>query len=181
MMEQQMQPQQAPQTVVFSDSSQSNATLYEKIRPDETVEVLRNRLMGKEYKENKWQILPYMEGKALSEKGAFELATLMLPASNPTVTISKLNDKEIRERTLSITKTAMKMCLKNWKEYNIWGSDKFAFIKEVVQTNTFVSLKLPDGAGGRALIAGTSEFKHTTTPQQSENKGIGGFLARIKR
>lgn len=165
-----------PQKVVMSDNYIAHSDLLEKIRPDEIVEVLKRRFMGQEFVNGEWVVNPLMKDKGLTEKGAYELATLMLSASSQNVAISKLNDREIRERTKAIIKTAMQMCLRNWKEYGITGSDRFGFIKDIIHTNTFVTLKQPEGAGIQKLIGGT----HDVRLQESENKAPDFFQKLLR-
>lgn len=160
-----------PPPIFMGDNSSPHGDLLEKIRPDEIVEVLKMRFMGKEWKNGQWIENPYMKDKALTELGAYEIATLMLSASSQNVAISKLNDREIRERTRAMIKTAMQMCLRNWREYGIKGADRFTFIKDIIHTNTFVTLKQPEGAGIQKLIGGT----HDVRLSESESKGSDFF------
>ena len=162
----QPQPQQQ---ILMSDSfgGQAHGDLLEKIRPDEIVETMKRRLMGQEFVNGHWVVNPALKDKALTEKGAFEIASLMLTASSQNVAISKLKDNEIRERTRNIIRTAMEMCLRNWEEYGIKGSDRFKFVKEIVHTNTFVTLKQPEGAGIQKLIGGTHDVRLAETENQN--------------
>lgn len=133
------------------------ADLLEKIKPDLIVEVLLHRLMGEERINNKWIKVPGLAHRALSITGAWDIATLMLSASNQNVSISKLKDRDIRNRTQSIVATAIRMCLRNWKEYGITGSDQIHFVKEIVFNNTFITLKHPDEAGIQRLLKDTTQ------------------------
>lgn len=163
---------------MFMSSDHPHGDLLEKIRPDEIVEVIKKRLMGMEFIDGKWVVNPALKDKALTEKGAFEIATIMLSASSQNVSISKLKDAEIRERTKYIIKTVMEMCLRNWREYGINGSDRFKFIKEIVQTNTYVTLKQPEGAGIQKLLGGTYDVQLRENDSGGEK---GGVLSRVLR
>lgn len=155
------------------------ADLLEKIRPDEIVDIYRNRLLGKQFVNGQWVDVPALQNRKLSELGAWEIANLMLSASSQNVAISNLKDKEIKDRTISIVKTALKMSIRNWKEYGITSADQFYFIKEIVFTNTFVTLKQPEGEGIRKLIKGTTSEMRTVQDQpKPEKKGI---LSRFVR
>jgi len=131
------------------------ADLLEKIRPDEIVEIIRNRLMGKEFINGKWTEIQELQDRALTRKGAWEISTLMLSVSSRNVSISKLKDDEIRKRTLNICKQAQIMCLKNWEEYGITGTDQLGFVHEIVMSNTLITLKQPEGEGIRKMLMGT--------------------------
>lgn len=128
------------------------ADLLDKIKPDLIVEVIRNKLMGKEFENGKWVERPELKSRAISALGAWDISNLMIGASSQNVSLSKLNDAEIRARTLSISKTAQLMCLKNWKEYGLKGRDQLSYVNEIVFTNTFITLKQPEGGGIRKLI-----------------------------
>ena len=155
---------QEPQRVVMTDNYVAQGDLLEKIRPDEIVEVMKRRLMGYEWRDNMWKLNTSLQARALTEEGATAISTLMLSASSQNVAISKLNDREIRERTRALIKTAMRMCLRNWESYGIKGADIFYYIKDIIHTNTFVTLKQPEGAGIQKLIGGT----HDVRLQESE-------------
>lgn len=148
-----------PQRVVMAENYVAQGDLLEKIRPDEIVEVMKRRLMGQEWIEGKWIVKKELQGRALTEEGATAISTLMLSASSQNVAISKLNDREIRERTKALIKTSMRMCLRNWEAYGIKGADMFYYIKDIIHTNTFVTLKQPEGAGIQKLIGGTHDVR----------------------
>ena len=155
------------------------ADLLEKIRPDLIVEVIRNRLLGKEFIEGVWVVQPFLQDRALTEKGAWDIANLMLGVSSQNVAISKLSNDEIRERALSISKTAQYMCLKNWEEYGIKGADQLYFIHELVFSNTFITLKQPEGEGIRKMLMGTIQ-ESSMKSENNERRG-GGFSLFPKR
>lgn len=163
------QEQSMNQPMVMMDNQVAHGDLLEKIRPDDIVDIIKRRLMGQEWLNGKWVVIKCLQDKSLTEKGAFEIATIMLSASSQNVSISKLNDREIRERTRSIVKTVMQMCLRNWEEYGINGSDRFHFIKEIVHTNTFVTLKQPEGAGIQKLIGGTHDVRLSESEHKAPN------------
>ena len=151
--------------------------LMDKINPDAIVEVIRHKLMGEEYINGVWTKLPQLKDCAISFKGAWDIANLMLSVSSRNVSISKLKDHEIRQRTLKVARTAVSMMLRNWKEYNISGSDQIEFVYQIVFSNTFITLKQPEGEGIRKMIMGTTSENIVHTDQNQENKG--GLLSRI--
>lgn len=132
------------------------ADVIDKIRPEKTVEEIRMRLLGKMKVDGEWVAHSAMSKRALSEIGAWEISLLMLPASSQNTAMTKLDDTQIRARLLNLSKTAQKMCLRNWKEYNIKGIDQLHFVHEIVFTNTLASLNQPEGAGMRNFIGNIS-------------------------
>ena len=145
------EPLAPPMAVAPNDK----ADLLDKIKPDAIVEVIRQRLLGKELIGGVWKTNPELESRALTPIGAWDIANLMLGVSSQNVAISKLDDRTIRTRALSIAKTAQYMCLKNWKSYGIKGKDQLYFVHELVFSNTFITLKQPEGEGIRKLLMGT--------------------------
>ena len=155
------------------------ADLLDKIKPDLIVEVIRHKLMGEEFLNNKWIKIPSLQNRAISELGAWEISNLMLSASSQNIALSKLKDHEIRYRTLSIIKTAQHMAIRNWREYGITGSDQLEFIHEIVMTNTFITLKQPEGGGIRALIQNTTSENRQVAVQET-NRGFPFFRPKLK-
>lgn len=149
------------------------ADLLDKLQPSKVVEEIRRRLLGQELVNGKWVVHPYMKMRALSEVGAWEISLLMLPASSQNVAMTKLDSTQIKNRLLNIARTAQKMCMRNWKEYNIKGIDQLWFVHEIVFTNTLASLNQPEGEGIRKLlgIMGSADF----TPQEQEPMGLQVF------
>jgi len=166
-----------PSSVMQSDK----ADLLEKIDPTLIVETIRNRLMGKIFSNGEWVEIPSLQDRAISEKGAWDISNLMLAVSSQNVAISKLKDDEIRDRAFNLTKTAVHMCLKNWKEYGITGKDQLAFIKEIVFSNTFITLKQPEGEGIRKMLMGTIQESKVRQENETDNRGMLGNLFRKKR
>ena len=159
-------------------SQGEKADLLEKIRPDIIVETIRNRLLGREFVNGMWTTQEYLQDRALTEKGAADIANLMLAVSSQNVSISKLKDDEIRARTLSIVKTAQYMCLKNWKEYGIKGSDQLHFVHEIVMSNTFITLKQPEGEGIRKMLMGTRQDVHSFSDEPKKKWNLFGKRSR---
>lgn len=173
---------QSPMTGFYPMSHQTNlpsekADLIDKIRADTIVTTLKHLFMGEELVRGKWESNPALKSRALTEAGASALTILMLSASSQNVSISRLSDDDIRERTKSIVHTAMKMCIRNWKEFGVLGSDQISFVKEIVLTNTFVTLKQPEGGSIQKLVMGT---QHEQRLIQSEEKK-SGIIDRVFR
>jgi hypothetical protein len=175
----QEQPQSAPYyqpTIMPSEK----ADLFDKINPDDVVAQLKWVMMGYEYNAQKmqWERIKEYSSRALTKLGAMQIAGLMLSVSSKNVTISKLNDGEIRDRTKALIRTAMNMCLRNWKEYGIKTPDQIFFIKEIILSNTFITLKQPENAGVRQFIQGTTQESVIRQEHPQNKGGITGFLFR---
>ena len=163
-----------------SMSRSDKADILDRIKPDLIVEIIRHKLMGEELIDGKWVALPNLQNRSLSEVGAWDIANLMLPVSSPNVSISKLKDEEIKARSLSIARTAQHLCLKNWKEYGISGTDQLEFVHQIVFSNTFITLKQPQDGGIRDLIKGIAQ-ESTVTTRSEGNQDKRGFFRRNGR
>ena len=168
------QPSYPPVGFGMSDK----ADLLDKINPSAIVETIRHKLMGEELVDGEWVKIQVLQERALTQKGAWDIANLMLGVSSQNVSISKLKDQEIRDRTLNLIKTVQYMCLKNWREYGIKGSDQLYFVHQIVFSNTFITLKQPEGEGIRKLIGGIIDERHV---QQMQEPKRGGFLNMFRR
>ena len=159
----------------------SKADLLEKIKPELAIETIKQKLMGREWNEQKHEWVPNLALKkmALTEEGATAITNLMFPASSQNVSLSNLKDEEIKKRMLSIIKTAMKMCLDNVHEYGITSSSQYYFIRELIHTNTLVVLKQSENEGIRRLINSTiSENRNYNTMGEEKKGGILGLFRR---
>ena len=152
-----------------SSGRSDKADLLDKIRPDVIVETIRHKLMGEELIGGKWISLPELKDRSLTKLGAWDIANLMLGVSSQNVALSKLNDHEIRERTLSLIKATQHMLLTNWTKYGIKGVDQLEFVHQIVISNTFITLKQPEHGGIRDLIKNTTNENRNVT--MDENKG----------
>ena len=156
---------------------EGKADLLDRIRPDAIVEIIQNKLMGKEFKNGEWVDNPILKRRALTEQGAFEIANLMLSVSSQNVSISKLKDDEIKKRTREIVVTAQCMALDNWRDYGIKHCDQLRFIHQIVISNTLITLKQSENEGIRKLLMGTIQEQSLN---QTANNG-GGVLINLFR
>jgi len=158
--------------------SSEKSDLYAKIDPQRIVDYLKYKLMGYEFDSEKMEWYAPKWKKGLTEMGAAEITTLMLPVSSKNVLISKLTDDEIRERTKYIVKTAIKMCMMNWKSYGITGSDQIYLVKEIVLSNTFITLKQPENAGAREFLGKSSSENKQIMEDSSKPAGFLGLFRK---
>lgn len=166
---------QSPALVLPSE----RADLLDKIQPTLIVDIIYHRLMGEVEHNGRWIKRPELQVRALTELGAWDIATLMTPVSSQNVSLSKLKDSEIRARALSIAKTTQEMCLRNWKEYGIKGTDQLRFVHEIVFSNTFITLKQPEGEGIRRMLKDTMTAEITDPYGGEQQKG--GMMNLFRR
>ena len=145
---------QAPPMAMFPN--QDKASIIEKINPDEIVELLRQRLMGKmeNPKTGLFEYIPNLKDNAISEIGAWDLSNLILSVSNSNTSLSKLDDKTIRLRAYGVTERSVHMMISNWREYKITNRAQIGFIAEIMYNLTFIVLKMADAEGIRKMIMG---------------------------
>lgn len=160
--------------------SSEKADLYDKIRPEDVVEALKNYLMGYEWDKQKqeWRLNKNFNTVALTELGAWQLSTLLLSISNKSTSISKLKDTDIRPRVTSVVRTAMKMCLRNWEEYGIRSPEQLLYIKEIVLSLSFIMLKQPENAGVRTFIQGVTQESRVIQEQPKKEGALGAIFRR---
>ena len=170
------QPQAPPQPYMRSEK----ADFLDKIDPTKIVEIVRHRLMGERLDESGcWVIDNALVSRSLTAVGASDLCNLTLPAASQNVSITRLKDHEIKSRALSISETAQRMCLKNWKEYGITGTDQLYFVHEMIFTTVFVTLKQSEGGWIGNLIKGTMQEHRTVNDgARQESRRKFGFFRR---
>jgi len=152
------------------------ASIIEKINPDEIVELIRMRLMGKmrDSQTGEWNTIDALKNNAISELGAWEITNLILSISNANTSLSKLKDMEIRKRAYSVMTKAVGMMVANFREYHITNTAQLGYVAEIVFSITFITLKMADAEGIRKMITSMySESKNFV--EQSEQKGRSLF------
>ena len=142
---------------------QDRADILRSISPDRHPEILRKRFLG-EYEENgqiKRIALP--EVCKLSEVGAWDLTTSLLGFGSIGTSISKLDDREIKNRLYRITKEALYKSLARWRIYNINDVSMFYTIKEITFTQALTILKQADDASIQELLKGVVHEQRSFT------------------
>ena len=160
-------------TIMPSDK----ADLYGKIDPSQIVEELKYLLMGFQMNIQKGIWEKQKGSKGISEVGANEISTLMLSVSSRNGVISSLKDDDIRKRTKFITNRAVKMCVSNWKEYEI-TAEQIRWVKELVMSNTFITLKQCEEGGVRRFLGATSQEQKTILEQPKPQGIVSGIFRR---
>ncbi len=135
-------------------NSNDKASIIERINPDEIVELIRMRLMGKMRDEQtgKWVTNKNLKDNAISEIGAWDISNLILSVSNANTSLSKLDDKTIRKRAYSLMEKGVYMMLCNWREYKITNTAQLGYVAEIVFSIAFITLKMADSEGIRKMI-----------------------------
>lgn len=157
-------------------SPQSKAELIDKIKPEAMVEIIRHRLLGQEWINNKWETIEALKKRKLSEVGAWEISNLMLGVSSINISVSKLKDKEIKERAYRIAKSAQRMMIANWKEYGVTNTSQFFYVHEIVFSNTLAVLKQADEASIQDLLKATVYEQRQVNTQKEQG---GQKLSRM--
>lgn len=170
-----------PQMTNYSD----RADLIEKIKPEAMVEIIRQRLLGKEFLGNKWVEVPALKERKLTEIGAWEIANLMLGVSSINISISKLDDREIKERAFRIAKSAQRMLICNWRDYGVHNVSQFYYVHEIVFSNTLAVLKQADAASIQDLLKNTVRGNigdnMMMRPKESTGRRIGRMLGLVSQ
>ncbi len=72
----------------------------------------------------------------------------------------------------------MKMCLRNWKEYGIRSPEQLHYLKDIILSIAFITLKQPEGAGVRTFIQGVTQENRIV---QESPKKEGAISAMFRR
>lgn len=147
---------------------QNKAELIDKIKPEAMVEIIRNRLLGKQWVNNEWVTVKSLKDRSLSEIGAWEISNLMLGVSSINISISKLTDREIKERAYRIARTAQYMMISNWKMYKLQSISQFYYVHEIVFSNTLAVLKQADKASIQELLKSTIHETRSISSNEKE-------------
>lgn len=151
------------------------ADLIDKIKPEPVVELIRNRLMGKELINGEWMDVKALKDRKLTDVGAWEISNLLQGVSHIGVTISKFKDQEIKKRVRGITKTAQIMLVQNFELYGIKNTAQMRFVHEIVFTTAYALLKQADEASIQDLLGKVvQENRHIAM------EGKVGKLQKIK-
>lgn len=160
-------------------AGQIKADLIDKIKPEVMVEIIRNRLLGRELTNQGWIDVPALRDRRLTEVGAWEIANLMLGVSSINVSISKLDNTEIKKRLKSIARSAQLMLVANWQKYGLKNTAQQYYVHEIVFSNTLAVLKQADTASIQELLKGTiHEARSYGSGEQKEtfSKKVGRVL-----
>jgi hypothetical protein len=149
------------------------ADLIDKIKPEPVVELIRNKLLGRNLVNGEWVEVQALKDRKLTEVGAWEIANLLQGVSHIGVTISKLKDSEIRKRTFSICRTAQLMLVQNFEIYGIRNTAQLRYVHEILFTSVFALLKQADEAGLQELLG--------KVVQENRNINVEGKSSKLSK
>jgi len=168
-----------PQMTQFTD----RGDLIEKIKPEFVVEIIRQKLLGKEFINGQWIDVPALKDRRLTEVGAWELANIMLGTSTISVSISKFKERRINDRAFNITRSAILMMLENWRRYGIQTVSHFYYISEILFSNTIAVLSQAEGGSIQELLKGTVKGSigdpYMTPHKEGVSRKIGRMLGLV--
>lgn len=170
-----VRPTSSPTFPPVANVNQQKADLLDKIRPEDVIVEMRHNLMGEELVNGKWIEVEALKELALTKLGAWQISNLMLAPSNKNISISKLDDHEIRARALSIAGTAQKMMLDHWKEFGIKNTSQLWYVHQIIFTIAYITLKQCEGAGVRKMIIGTTTETRMVNQQEKPRRSWGLF------
>ena len=176
-MEQQMEEYDVQSPIgAYPVDGTGRADLLDKIRPEKVIEVIKNKLMGRELdlRTNKWVENKLLSEDAVSELCANDMSILILSVSNPNTSISKLKDQEIRKRAYSIMETSISMLLTNWEKYELTNASQLSYVSDIVYSLVFITMKQADNEGIRKMIVGTRSEIHQVQETPNQNKSMFG-------
>lgn len=172
---------QVPQGMQRADNRLGD--FVDKIAPDVAVEKFRRKLMGEEFVDGHWVKIASLQKDAISEKGAWDIANLMSSSGGSiNMTISKLNENQIRERIRYLIKELLITCIANWsaEDYNLSNSAKLYQIKSMVLGNAVGGMNQAGGGSIQELFKTTVQENRMISSEKKEpNKlarlfGFGG-------
>jgi hypothetical protein len=131
------------------------ADLIDKIKPEQVVEVIRNRLLGKEFINGEWKDVVALNDFKLTEIGAWEISNLMLGIGNISTSISKLNGEAINRRLRNLTRSTQITLITNWRRYGIRNKAHFYHIHEIMFSHAWVVLNQAGDASIQELLKAT--------------------------
>lgn len=159
-------------------SKSDRADLIDKIKPEQVVELIRQRLMGKEFKDNQWVDVKALQNRKLTEAGAWEVSNYVLGVASIATSISKLKDHEIKLRLRNLTKAVQRSLVANWHEsdFNIKNTSMLHYVHQIVFSVCLVVLKQADEASIQELLKATVTENRNVNTERKE-----GTLSRVKR
>jgi len=151
------------------------ADLIKEIKTEQIIEMVRQRLMGKEWINGNWQSINSLKEQALTEEGAFLLSNLLLGVANFAIALSKWNDEEIKKRARNIARTAQIMLVTNWISFGLKSTSQQYYVHDIIFTTAYAVLKQADEASIQELLKSTV-YENRQVAQQKER-----MTQRIKR
>jgi len=165
-----------PQDGVPQPSRGDRADLLDKIKPDLIIDVIRNRLLGKEWDGGEWVKVPALTEFALTERGAWEISNLMLGVSSLNTSVSRLKEEVIKSRLRRIAKDTQFLLIAHWREYGIRNSAQFYFVHNIVFTNAMTVLFQAGDGSIQELLKGTVYENRNVNTEKKEPSRLRRIL-----
>lgn len=144
------------------------ADLIDKIKPDPVVEMIRQRLLGREWNGSEWKPIQALKAYALTERGAWEISNLMLGVSNVSTSVSKLKEEVIKARLKRIAKDAQLLLVAHWREYGIRNTAQQYYVHNLVFTNALTVLFQAGEGSIQELLKGTVQENRNINTEKKE-------------
>ena len=145
------------------------ADLFEKIKPEQVITEMRNRLMGRDFINERWIDVKQLGGISISEQGAWEISNLMFTVSNQSVSLSNLTEKKVERLALETAREGMYRMVSNWRQYGITSASQIRLIGRMILNTSRITLMQAMNEGIRVLLKGTMQEQRSII--DSERKG----------
>jgi hypothetical protein len=122
------------------------ADMMIQMKPEQVVEMIRMKLLGKEWVKNKWEDVGYLTGHSLTNLGAWKVTDQLLAIANTSTMTTKLADHEIKRRLRSVSKTLVVSMIKNWRSWGLKDVSMIGQVKEIVFSVGLVVMKQSEDA-----------------------------------
>jgi hypothetical protein len=152
------------------------ADFVDKIKPEGIVEIIRHKLMGEEFIDSKWVKIKVLQGVSISERGAWELANIMLSAGSINMSISKIKPEQINARLKGMIREVMIKMLVNWREYNVVDVSQFYYVKSVIFSNALAVLSQAGEGSIQELFKTTVQENRNISTEKKEPGRIKRLL-----
>jgi hypothetical protein len=144
------------------------ADLIDKIKPEVIVDIIRQRLLGKEWTGGDWKPVPALKDFALTERGAWEISNLMLGVSSINTSVSRLKEEVIKARLRRIAKDTQFLLIAHWREYGLKNTAQLYYVHNLVFTNALTVLFQAGEGSIQELLKGTVQENRNISTEKKE-------------
>lgn len=158
-----------------------------QLESEETIEDLKNQLLGLVYAQNEegeWYVVE--KGKTwCNEKGAIALTSILRPYLNKAFTLSNYDSERINKTLLSLSITLTQYIAYHYKIFKIDEGDLSmikSMIMDMIEANLWRAYQMKTFEGQQATVRSIEEFKRGESPKSKpfplSISGIGKRLSR---
>lgn len=172
-------PDNYSMAVPQSTGDKVTTDFLDKMRPEEIVEVIRQKLLGKEYIKGEWKSVDALKNRRLSEVGAWEISNLALGIANIGMSISRIDKNQANERLRSVNRSAQRNMVTSWRSYGVTSSSQYYYVKEILFSLTQAVLFQATGGSIQELFKSGIIHENRTysdRPRESKIKRLGRAL-----